>query len=419
MGKEENTCMVSNIEKPQIKLFFVQGGTRIKRDDEGNLYTDGNYKLSIWKRYMNLTSKKITALFREDSKKYTYEEAQAQLNYFDNSLINCIILPDLYRPKTNYISFAKRKVVKEQIEKTVKESDCLIIRSLGNVYVDYAIKFAIKYNKPYLVEVTGVYWDNSWYHSFLGKVMAPHREFIAKSKIQNAPYALYVTERSLQRRYPCKGISIGCSDVELQELSEEIIINRKKKIQNQSGKIILGTAGFVSLKTKGQHDVIKALGKLKKEGITNYQYQLIGLGDDSFLRKVARENDVEDEVVFLGSKTHEDVFNWLDEVDIYIQPSYQEGLCRAIVEAMSRGCPIICSNAGGNNELIEEKFIFPRGKIKDFLYCLNRMDKQEMMIQAQKNFSHAKHYNKDKLDAKRFAFFNKFINDTVLKSGED
>lgn len=100
----------------------------------------------------------------------------------------------------------------------------------------------------------------------------------------------------------------------------------------------------MNLKTKGQHDVIRALGELKKRGDTNYEYQLVGLGDESFLRSIAK-NTMLRMKWFLGGKTHDEVFQWLDNIDIYVQPSYQEGLCRAIVEAMSRGCPVICLNA--------------------------------------------------------------------------
>src|SRR5699024_5265107 len=39
--------------------------------------------------------------------------------------------------------------------------------------------------------------------------------------------------------------------------------------------------------------------------------------------------------------------------DIFIFPSFREGLSLALMEAMSVGIPIICSNIRGNNDLIE------------------------------------------------------------------
>lgn len=398
-----------------MKLLFLQGGSRIKRDENGALYTDGNFNTNVWNRYLNL-SDDLTVILREETRKYTVEEAKEHFNPLDSSRINTVVLPDMYSPKPNFFSLSLRKKLKKKIEQAVINSDCLIIRSLGNIYVNLAIKYAIKYNKPYLLEVTGVYWDNSWYHSFFGKILAPFREHSAKTSIKNAPYAVYVTEKALQERYPCNGIVLGCSDVELKSLDSEILEKRLKKISKQSSKIVLGTAGFVNLRTKGQQDVIKALGILKKAGITNFEYSLIGLGDDSYLRRIAKENDVEGQVVFLGGKTHEEVFHWLDSIDMYIQPSYQEGLCRAIVEAISRACPVICSDAGGNNEIIENEFIFKRGDINGLIGCLKKMDSTIMQKQAQMNFKRAAHYDKERLDAIRTDFYKSFI-ESVAKQG--
>ena len=46
------------------------------------------------------------------------------------------------------------------------------------------------------------------------------------------------------------------------------------------------------------------------------------------------------------------VLNWLDDIDIYVQPSFQEGLPRALVEAMSGGRPAFASTTGGIPELL-------------------------------------------------------------------
>ena len=43
----------------------------------------------------------------------------------------------------------------------------------------------------------------------------------------------------------------------------------------------------------------------------------------------------------MGGVPHNKIFQLLDDIDLYIQPSLQEGLPRSVVEAMSRACPII------------------------------------------------------------------------------
>ena len=73
---------------------------------------------------------------------------------------------------------------------------------------------------------------------------------------------------------------------------------------------------------------------------------------------LAKKYRVENRVKFLGQVPHKEVLKWLDNIDIYIHPSYTEGLCRSIIEAMSRACPIICSDVGGNYELVDKDHAF-------------------------------------------------------------
>ena len=113
----------------------------------------------------------------------------------------------------------------------------------------------------------------------------------------------------------------------------------------------------------------------------------------------------------MGIKPHEEIFDWLDNLDIYIQSSFQEGLCRAIVEAMSRACPCIVSNVGGNSELINEKYIFKKGDVKrlysKLLLLIN--SKENMEESSKQNYTRSLDFEKEKLDAKRKKFYNAII----------
>ena len=77
---------------------------------------------------------------------------------------------------------------------------------------------------------------------------------------------------------------------------------------------------------------------------------------------------------------------------------------------MSVATPVICSNVGGNCELIEGKYIFKKGDIdsiaKLISYCMNTEVLTEM---SNRNFEKSKNYNRTILDKKRNNFFNDFM----------
>ena len=77
----------------------------------------------------------------------------------------------------------------------------------------------------------------------------------------------------------------------------------------------------------------------------------------------------------MGRLSSKEVFDQLSKIDIYVHPSLQEGLPRAVIEAMSMACPIVASNTAGTPELISNEFIFknksPKAISKAILTMLN------------------------------------------------
>ena len=105
---------------------------------------------------------------------------------------------------------------------------------------------------------------------------------------------------------------------------------------NPHRKLRIGTAGAVHVPYKGHRFVCRALAGLKAKGICRFEYHLAGGGDDSRIRELVRNLDIEDLIVFEGQMAHDQIYSWLDSLDLYIQPSEVEGLSRALIEAMSR-----------------------------------------------------------------------------------
>ena len=291
----------------------------------------------------------------------------------------------------------------------INDSDKVIIRlpSFNGLYV---ISFCKIMRKDYLIEVVGCAWDSLWNHGLKGKIIAPFITLLNKYEIKKASHVIYVTEKFLQKRYPTNGENTNCSNVSLPSCDENILKKRLLKINSSFDKIIIGTTAALDVKYKGQERVIQVLGELKKEGITNFEYQLVGNGEKKYLENLAKKYNVENQVVFIGGLPHDKVFEWLDSIDIYIQPSKQEGLPRALIEAMSRGLPCIGANTAGIPELLEAKYIFSNKKIGiiQMKELILKYDVEKMNASAMRNFEESKKYQKEIIESRRNKFLIKF-----------
>lgn len=389
-----------------MKLLFIQGGSRWKFDDKGNAYTDANFNENIWNRYRAYCDE-LTVILKKEETIYKEEVARCRYNRFDTKKSKLIALPDIYRPVYQFLNIKYRRIINENIEKAVKEADAIIIRSIGTYYTNTALKYVRQYKKPYLVEETGFSFEALWYHTLPGKFAAIPNEITTKALMKDVPWAIYVTNEALQKRYPCKGNSLGCSDVEI-IIDEYALEKRLKKDSNE--RIILGTAAFLDVGWKGQIYVIRALAKLKKKGLSNFEYQLIGAGTGKMLQAEAQKLGIADQVRIIGALPHEKVFDWLDNIDVYVQTSFMEGLCRSIIEAMSRGCPVLCTDVGGNYELVEKKCLMDKGNVMSIAQKIEMMiDEEFRREQSKRNFEASKQYEMSYLNDKRNSFYKEFL----------
>lgn len=298
----------------------------------------------------------------------------------------------------NYISETR------YIEKVIADCDFVICRGW------WGVQQCRKLQKNYVIEVISCVWDALTNHSILGKIMSIPYYILQRKAIYQSPNVIYVTSEFLQKRYPTKGNHIGVSDVIIShDLSEEVMNKRLEHINIKKDKIILGTAAAVNVAYKGQKYVIKALAQLKAKGCVNYEYHMAGNGDPQNLINYATKFGVENQIKFLGAIPHDKILNWYDSIDLYIQPSNQEGLPRALVEAMSRALPCIGSNAGGIPELLDKKCIFKKKNINQICKMLECLTNDDMIKYSEQNFNKAKLYEKSKLDNKRNKFYKEFI----------
>lgn len=300
-----------------------------------------------------------------------------------------------------------------KIETALKDCDLVICRCPA-ISAFKAADAARKIGKPYLAESMGDPWDAYWNHGVQGKTIAPYMFFKMKNVVKNADYAVYVTTEFLQNRYPCRNESIAASNVLIEETSEEILQKRIERLKTFAPQTItLMTTAAIDVWYKGQQYVIKAIPALNKEGI-RVKYRIVGEGDKSFLERVAKESGVFDQVEFPGRLPLSQVFDMLDDTDIYLQPSLQEGLPRAVIEAMSRGCACIGARTAGIPELLQDDMVVKRksvDEIADRIIRYTKLTEAERESIANHNYNEAKKYSKENLDAVRNGYYGKIKQD--------
>lgn len=368
--------------------------------DVNGVYCSTTLTDDLFSRYFHVVDELIVAT-RVYNIDITYVEAHQE-----RVTLSDIRFLDLPNVNTCDALFKEIPEVRNLLKREIRDVDLVFIR--GGTVAKLGVDAAKSMNKPYLMESSGCAWDTYWNHSLTGKLIAPYMEYREKRDVCDAAFVIYVTERWLQNRYPTKGVSTFASNVILSELDEKALIGRMDRISqmNKDSQIIFGTIGGVNNKAKGQQFMIEAMSKLKDK--YDIRYELVGSGETNYLSSIANKFGVRDKVVFKGQLTHEEVLHWLDSIDIYIQPSMQEGLPRALIEAMSRACPAIGSTTAGIPELLDQDAIFKRGNVSALSNIICHMIDNGLKFHANRNFDKAKEYQIDLLNARREKIYEQY-----------
>ncbi len=294
------------------------------------------------------------------------------------------------------------------IFQNINDSDFIVVR-LPSFLGVYVLVINIITKKKYFIEFVGD--PKEALMTFRGNVSLPFKLFVHafsglnKLFVKNANGVIYVTEFALQKDYPTSGLTEYASNVEI-TIEEKCIDIEDYKTQHNIFKI--GLIGSFNNHYKGITEAINAMSLLdNSEEIIELHILGSGTLKDHY-KSLAKELGVNDLVFFDGIlKGGDEVASWLKSLDLYIQPSYTEGLPRALIEAMSVGLPAVASNVGGIPELLsKDTLVKPYDsealakKIKDFV------DSQKLRFEQGKlNYQKAKEYDQKVLKKRRSEFW--------------
>lgn len=369
----------------------------------GNVYSNGALTASVWKRYLRHCCR--LEVIGRDMSGGSFDEGWINSgNISDAPGVTFCFLPSLsgIRAMARWQGQVRRVLVD-----SLEQADAVIARMPSELGL-LAVSAARALDKPYAVEVAGCGWDALWnYGNLKGRLYAPVMLARMRRAVARAPFVLYVTQDFLQRRYPNRsGVTVGCSNVAIAAPDVRVLERRLARISVESKPIVLGLIGTLKTKYKGIQTVLEALAR-ERHRLPPIQFRVLGAGDMAPWQALAERHSVVDITRFDGVLPGgEPVLSWLDGVDVYLQPSFQEGLPRALIEAMSRGCPAIGSTCAGIPELLPPDCLIRPGDVRHLgaLIVAAVQDRGWQAVQARRNWSVSKAYSRDILEERRDEF---------------
>lgn len=101
-------------------------------------------------------------------------------------------------------------------------------------------------------------------------------------------------------------------------------------------------------KNKNHEVILRAMATLERKDV---HFAVCGKGNlENYLLQLAKELGIENQVHLLGFRT--DAKAWLTVADIFVFPSFREGLPVSLMEAMAAGLPVVATKIRGTTDLI-------------------------------------------------------------------
>jgi glycosyltransferase involved in cell wall biosynthesis len=373
--------------------------------DSGMIFGDGPVNYSMWACFLEVFDR-VTVLARVGMSKRAWPmEARA-----DGLGVTFHALPEYNGPWEYVRTFPKLKAL---VRQAVLQSDAYLLRVPGLVSRTAWLEIN-RLERPYVLQVVGDPWDALAAGTVQG-VLRPVFRYAAvhdlKRMCLGAVAIHYVTQTSLQKRYPPSKTSyVECfSDASMDAglATSKTIEDRYRRIEEriaQDGShgrtFRVGFIGSLSQMYKGPDVLLRAAALCLNRGL-DLVIELVGDGRYMrALKEMASRLGIADRTTFLGQlPSGEPIRNFLDAIDLFILPSRAEGLPRALLEAMARGCPCIGSNVGGIPELLDPVDTVPvedaDGLTRKILEVAGTPERMKRM--AERNFEKAKQSSPDVL----------------------
>jgi glycosyltransferase involved in cell wall biosynthesis len=374
---------------------------RFDRTPDGVVWSMTSFSYSFWRRYLDVFDHVQVVARVRDVASVASNQTRA-----DGDGVSFAAVPYYIGP-LQYLQRAWQ--VQRAAQNGIGARDAVIMRISGQISSSVE-PFLRRTGHPYGVEVVGDPYD-AWAPGYVTHPLRPLLRWWFPRRMRRqcagACAAAYVTEHTLQRRYPPApdAFSTHYSSIVLPESAFASAARSPRPGQRALTLVIVGTLDNLS---KGPDTSIDAVGTCVQEGL-DLQLLLVGGG------KYQPELETRAEALGLGNRVRflgwvsagEAVRAQLDKADLFVLPSRQEGLSRATIEAMARALPCVCSTVGGTSELLPREDMVPCGDVAALARKIREVvtNPERMARMSASNLEKAKEYREEILRERWTAFY--------------
>jgi glycosyltransferase involved in cell wall biosynthesis len=159
---------------------------------------------------------------------------------------------------------------------------------------------------------------------------------------------------------------------------------------------------------KGIFDLLTVIENNKEDYRSRMKLLIGGNGDTRKLQALINDHHTGDIIEYLGWVDNEKKSAAFNNSDVFVLPSYSEGLPISILEAMSYGKAIIATDVGGVSEIVRENengILIEPGNLPQIRQAINRMLDHKDLVKTFGEFSELQ--------------VQKYLPDEVLKKLEE
>ena len=262
-------------------------------------------------------------------------------------------------------------------KKLIDKKNADIIYICGLQYTGLLMTIASKLSnvKKVVLSVHGSDWDNP--DGSIRKWILMH--IVEPLEIKLADSVFTVCEAAQRCIKPLHGkknndgiVYNTFPDVDYSQITEGLL---RKELNIDDGKIIVTTVGRV-VAAKGHKEII---GAIKKNIDVDFVFIVVGDGPYLDQYKDQFKEEIKNKRLFLLGR-RSDVNNILKDSDIFLFATHNENHSIALMEAVNMHCAVLCTNVGGNSEIIQDEvsgILIPPENINSIIDGLNRLKDRE------------------------------------------